>query len=196
MRQAGIKRQSNTRCAECQVGKYTDGDGKAACYTASQKMSRCKTRLVAGTARQAGPWSTQEECNRGRGEAAPNSMKACKTSQRLVSGQSSGSLVLRSCDRGMYSKNAFSPCTTCAIGSRQPYRGRGECEFCGPGKYSANSISYQCTGCPEGTWHNDSRATAYGHQNVCKMCPAGKAVSSPEQAALNALTAKKDIPFG
>ena len=172
-------------CNECAAGKYTDENGKPSCSNCQaedaslQDKTGCKHCPIGWT-----HGGAQVECQAcGQGKAAPDSMSACvmcPTGWYQDKDQATAS-ACTSCAQGMYSTNVLIPCTACAPGSRQPLRGKDACEFCGPGKYSANSESHECTNCPEGTWHNDSRATAYGDQNVCKLCPAGKAVSDPQQ---------------
>ncbi|XP_051800844.1 signal peptide, CUB and EGF-like domain-containing protein 2 isoform X3 [Acanthochromis polyacanthus] len=152
------------KCVSCSVGTYFDGD-----------QGRC-VLCPAGTYQDEEGQMSCEVCPGPEGREVSKVVGARNMSE--CGGQ---------CSPGQYSRDGFSPCLSCPLGTYQPEVGRTSCFPCGgnlvtkrsgaatfqecetkvqcsPGHYY-NTSTHRCIRCPMGTYQRE-----FG-QNYCMACP-------------------------
>ena len=188
---------TNSRCIECDLGKYASKPGSSNCltcgkgtYTSGPGSGRC---LDCKSGNQSSANSTScTLCGVGTYSSSKNGSSAGSTlclnctagSYSSISGSSTCSI----CSAGTYSSDSSSQCLMCKAGSYSSTLGSSACALCGmgtflnrssagstqclvckAGSYSSTSGSSDCALCSAGTFSNGSSAGSL----QCRICPAG-----------------------
>jgi len=147
-------------CTQCLVGTYKDTVGSGDCMACPADSHSSQTGQAAC------------ECNAGFTGADAAQCTACVAGKyKALRGPS----ACTDCEAGKYVGEASSACQECEAGKYEVARGQPECTgSCLAGKYSTlfGSPVDTCQDCPEGTYGNDTSASA------CVTCPEGETTTS------------------
>ena len=197
--QGSKQHPSFATCLACDIGKYNDQTGTAAC----KDCDDCEAGQVLSCGESAGSTSrTCTDCARGKfkasgdqtactdcGNGKYNNQKKrtavadclacddCEAGQVLSCGESAGSTsrTCTDCAQGKFKASGDqTACADCGAGKYNDQTQRkteGDCKICGLGKYNDQTGLVDCKNCGLGKYNDQTQQTA---ESDCKTCESGK----------------------